>query len=224
VKTWVPRTEKRIAATLGEGNPEDLAILEPVKGGTVAIESEVARMATKAKRWARSEVLRQEMQVEGMIVLGLTDRQISSELRKEWSGMTEARVIVLRKRIVERARNAQREKDPDAYRYFAVQRLHQQLRNVSGRRTPDGKDWVEKPNHQAVARYEKLIMDVEGTAADKKIKVDVDATYTQAMIQVIASLDGEEAAALLEEAREQQAWAEEGRRLLPAVKPPVSDE
>jgi ribosomal protein L7/L12 len=74
---------------------------------------------------------------------------------------------------------------------------------------------VERPNpdHAAAARYETLLMRLEGT--DQPIKVDFNVRMNEAVIESISQLTAEQVSELIEEQREVERLAGLARKRLP---------
>ena len=72
-------------------------------------------------------------------------------------------------------------------------------------------DWIREPNHAAVAKYESLIADFQGTR--EAIKIDVDVRASQACLTVIAGLSPEEVQGYLAKYKENVRLANEMREM-----------
>lgn len=182
-----------------------------------AIENEVAALVQASPHrgtlYTREEFREQLGMVEELLVQGAHSAQIARVLRGRWSTFTTARAGKLAARV--RARWAKESEEARATNKEAqIRRLHQMRAWASGERDRDGK-WIKPPDHKALAAYERLLMQIQGTAAP--VEISASATITQALITVSAKLTGEEAAEYLEEAREQARLAAKARALLPAI-------
>ena len=187
-----------------------------------AIEREVRALvnASPIVRYTRGEVERQENAVEDLMVHGMLPHQVRRILKGDpskgiigqWPKITQKRVDILCDRVRERWQK-ERAKTRDSDREAAIRRIARFRQWASGEQNSDG-TWKVKPNHAALVAYERILMDLQGTR--EAIKVDVDVRYTEAMLGVVARLEGDEGSKLLEEAREQERLANAARRLLPS--------
>ncbi len=209
-------TTKRPRRTKGE-----IAFQEPDSRPSEELEKQVAALASKsvAIRYSLQETRVQEQVVNDLMQQGYSARECwramqADARRPEIRKATFKRVSTLYTRIHERWIDEGLETMKTA-KQAARFRLRQVRAWALGERDPVSGKWITKPDHAAVYRYEKLLMQIEGTAAP--IAVSVDQTYTQAMLQVTANLTGEQAGELLEEAREQARLAGMARELLPAL-------
>lgn len=180
-----------------------------------AVEREVALLASTSRivAYTRGEVDKQLMYVEDLMIQGAQPRRIHRVLRGQWTSITLSRVQQQVDKIKARWME-ERARTKDVEREAAIRRITMFREWASGKKDESG-NWIAKPNHGAIVDYERLLMDLQGTR--EAIKIDVTATYTAAMLQVVARLDGDEASEILEEARETERLAGEARRLLPAL-------
>jgi hypothetical protein len=174
----------------------------------------VGNFGAKRVAWSLKEVREQLRAVEDFLVEGSQPREILRVLRGRWPAMTLGRVEKLAERVRINWLGATTEESRKHDRHAAIQRLHKMRRIASGLRDKDGK-WVDRPNHQAVARYESLLMELEGTR--EAIRVDVNVRHTQAMLAVVANLSGDEASEYLAEALEQERLARIAQEAVPAL-------
>jgi hypothetical protein len=93
-----------------------------------------------------------------------------------------------------------------------LRRLKKYIRECDGRPTPDGKSWIEKPNHQARAKYEELLAKIAGTNAPIELSVNVQ--VSDALAGVLNNLDEDSVQAMLDEYYETKALAERAKQLL----------
>lgn len=195
-----------------ETNPADVA--HDARDPAIEREVEVLAADSAPVRYARQEVRQQEEDVEQLLKNGSPPSQMCRILRERWPRMSKSRVYMLVARVKDRWREESaktREMDREA----AIRRIHTYRMHAAGEFDARTGKWIRQPNHQALAKWERLLMDLQGTR--EAIKIDVGVVYTQAMLQVVARLDGEQASDLLEEAREQERLAEAARTLLPAL-------
>jgi len=80
----------------------------------------------------------------------------------------------------------------------AVRRVKRQIGVASGRKDQGGA-WVEKPDHSAVARYEHILANLQGTYAP--VKVDVVFRVSESIMPVIGNLTPEQVQEILERQR-----------------------
>ncbi len=182
-----------------------------------ALVREVEKLARNSPvvRYARNEVERQEMLVEDLMIQGTQPARMRQILQGQgWPKISKTRVDLLVERVRERWIQ-ERAKTRDADREAAVRRITRFRTWAAGERSADGKSWVEKPNHAAIVQYERILMDLQGTR--EPLKIDITATYTEAMLAVVARLEGDEASKLLDEAREQERLANVARKMLPSA-------
>lgn len=154
---------------------------------------------------------------ESLMIQGARPMEIWRLMRAQWP-VTQLRVKTLMDRVKQDWLSLQKDEDRMAKREAQIRRIHEMRRVASGLRDPrdpTGATWIRPPNHQAVARYEALLMQIEGTS--EPIRVDVNVAYTEAMLTVVAQLSGDRGTELLEEAMEQQRLAELAKRELPAL-------
>lgn len=132
--------------------------------------------------------------IEGLMVAGLSMPQVERAARESFA-MNRVQVASYVGRI--RERWAEEEK---------AQRPHnkaQQMRRVCGHIAEARRD----KNWAAVAQFEKLLSDIQGTKEPVEINVNVDAVVTEAALQVIAGLTPERRRALIDEQRRLRALA-----------------
>jgi hypothetical protein len=99
-------------------------------------------------------------------------------------------------------------------RAAAIRRIDGYLALARGRRDPQNPAaWVEKPNHGALARYETLKANLQGTFAP--LKVDVEYRVSASIQHVVANLTAEQVAGYLAKQREMRELAERAKLLLP---------
>jgi hypothetical protein len=185
-----------------------------------ALEAETEELAKASGviRYTLAEVRAHMQRVEEMMVNGALPRQIHRILQADAS-RPENRMITLHrvKVLCERVRQHWQDESTAAIptkKEAAIRRIHQMRLWAVGQRDVNG-NWTTKPNHQALARYEEQLMKLEGTAAPTAITVD--GTFSLALQQATAALTGDQAAELLEEARETQRLADLARVALPAL-------
>jgi hypothetical protein len=99
-------------------------------------------------------------------------------------------------------------------RASAIRRIDRYVALAQGRRDPNNPNaWIEKPNHGALARYETLKANLQGTFAP--LKVDVEYRVSASIQHVVANLTAEQVAGYLAKQREMRELAERAKLLLP---------
>ncbi len=190
---------------------------DDAQGGTdPTLEREVAELAAASAvvRYSLAEAKLQFEEVEGLLRNGSAPSQMHRILRMKWPTLTKSRVGLLVTRVKDEwaSESAQtRSSDRDA----AIRRIHGYRQHAAGEWSAELKRWARQPDHKALAKWEMLLMALQGTR--EPIAIDVTHVYTQAMLQVTSRLEGDEASEMLAEAREQERLANEARRLLPAL-------
>lgn len=107
----------------------------------------------------------------------------------------------------------------------AIRRVKRMIKIASGRRAPvDPKSpnamppWAEPPNHGAVARYEHILANLQGTYTP--VKVDVDVRVSASIQHVVSNLTAEQVSAIVERQRSLREL-EEREKLRTLVLPPA---
>ncbi len=102
----------------------------------------------------------------------------------------------------------------------AIRRIVRMRLHAEGEMNEQGTAWLREPNHPAVAKYEMLLADLQGTR--EAIKVDVDVRASQACLTVIQGLSAEEVQKYLTKYKENVQLANEMRAMkqLPAKTAP----
>jgi hypothetical protein len=165
-------------------------------------------------RFTRNEVRAQLSWVEDLVVQGASMSQIERVTLARFPQVTKKRI----RSLVERVKEAHAREDNEAraeWKSAQIRRLHTYRTQASGQRTPDGRGWLTPPDHKAIIAYERLLAQVCGTL--EPVTMNVNATYTEALLQVTANLmvDPDRAMAVLEEAQEQARRADLAKRFLP---------
>lgn len=171
-----------------------------------------------AVRYTLAETREHLRAVEELLIEGARVPLIHRTLRGRFHSITLKRVKTLAARVREEwSLLSGDEKQRAADREAAIRRVQRMRQHAAGQldpKDPTGRTWLRAPDHKAVAAYEKILMDLQGTR--EAAKVDVDVRYTEAMLHVMGSLQGEAGQELLEEALEQARLADVARRELPA--------
>ena len=115
--------------------------------------------------------------------------------------------------LQERWKQRDSEQDRDAKRRAQIARLHKELAWASGKRDPRNPNvWLEQPNFSAMAKFEAMLMELEGTR--EPIKIDIDMRMTTSVVNVMANLTPEQVAELVAEVDENERLANERREQL----------
>lgn len=114
-------------------------------------------------------------------------------------------------------REAEKSENREENRERAIRRIMSMLLIARGRpninqETGRQEGWVDKPNHAAVAKYEKLLMQLQGT--EEPMKVELTVNVSQAVSGVIMNLTPEQVERYVERRKELERLAEEGRKAL----------
>jgi hypothetical protein len=126
--------------------------------------------------------------IENMLIAGISQSRIERVCREQF-GMTKAAVGTYIVRIRDRWAVEERESRP-FYKAQAMRRLYGHM--AEARRD---KNWA------AIAQFEKLLSDMQGTKEPVEVNINVDATVTEAALHVVSTLTPERRAALIEEQR-----------------------
>jgi hypothetical protein len=193
----------------------------PIPGVPAEHEAEVALLAKDVIRYTREEAREQKEWAWNAYLNGSTPQKIATMCRARWPRFTVKRAKQLVKQVREDLAEARSDVDVEARRAEHIDQIKRWALHAQGERDRAGK-WVRHPNHQALARYKRLEMDLDGTIHLPKI--EVHQTFNRALVQVIGEMSPEEADRLLAEAREQERLADRAKNLLPAiVDVPASD-
>lgn len=179
--------------------------------------------AHQRTRYTLAETREQEQLVEALLTQGLSERSVHVRLAREFDQgrvpwkLTGSRV----KTLVGRTRDRWRKEDAlemQDRRAEQIRRLHKGLAlALTGQRDAQGA-WVHRPSLGNYARIEELLARVQGTL--EPIQVNVDVRYTEAMIQVIGSMGGDELSDLLAQAQETEQLAARYREEHPMLAAP----
>ncbi len=147
--------------------------------GASAEQMAAVRASRVARRWSAEETQRQLAAVEAMMREGFPSSRIIEQLRKPpptGMGLSRSRCRKLIDRIDARWREEDDSPNRRAkMRSAAERRLLSGIQRAKGREDPNNPGrWLERPNHSAIARYEKLLMDLQGTAAPLEVNVSVE--------------------------------------------------
>lgn len=200
----------------------DLAKLEAEVAEIVSASPPPEPSPTPVRRYTPAEAREQVRRIEELMIDGAREGQIYRLLKGDsqnpgaYPGITRKRVKELAQRIRTDWSSIASDEQRIADREAAIRRIQRMRLVACGVRDPKAPGaWLVPPNHMAVARYEALLMELQGTK--DAIKLDVNVHYTQAMLAVVGRLSGEDATDLLDEAMEQARLADMARRELPAL-------
>ena len=166
------------------------------------------RVPKRGQKYTLAEVELQ-MSVVEQLVLATQSRPAITKAMRERFGVGSLRVLRLVARVQERWKQEDQEARP-AYRAAAMRRIERYIAQARGERAPDG-TWRTKPDYPALARFESLLADIQGTRAPVQVDVSVDVRVSASLQAVIASLTPEQCAERLAAARERRALAERQR-------------
>ena len=198
---------RRKPPTSNENPAREAAIAHGLPNVTPAVEAEVRRLSRQVRRYVRRDIEEQRAAVERLMVEGAGLRQITRILRSQWPNITH-RTVKLRMEQVRALRKEDAKADRNEMRAFMVERLEaMRTRALAG----------SNPNFKAAIAAEKEIAKLLGLYAPTKVDVSGEVNHSHAMVAVIAGIDDDLAAELLEEARAEKRLAEKARELLPAI-------
>lgn len=173
-----------------------------------------ARAAAGLLVYTRDETKQHEEAI-AQLLPSQTLAAIARHMHREF-GISSKRVARLAARVRERwVREDEASGALAVNRAEAIRRVKRMLAIASGKRSADGA-WTEKPNHAAVAKYESLLAQLQGTNAP--IKLDLEVRVSASIQGVIANLTAEQVREISERQRELRELAERERlRSLPAA-------
>ncbi len=200
-----------VPANLDRAPSDDVEVKRP-KG---------AQKGVPIKRYTPAERDDQMRIVEELVINGYTERQILTTLRaNDHPDVSMNRVRIIKGRVHERMK-LESERTRPLTKEKQLRRLYTQLRIAQGKRSQDGKSWVEKPNWQAITKLEETIARVEGNY--EAIKLDVDVVHREALSNVLGDMteeQGLELVAAYDQLMElAQSAANASKRPLPALLP-----
>ncbi len=102
----------------------------------------------------------------------------------------------------------------ESWKSAQIRRIMGYMRHAQGEQRVDPgtglNTWVREPNHAALAKWESLLADIQGTRAPIEIKSD--GQVREALIVVLGRMDADQADALLARAEQEKTLAEAARR------------
>jgi hypothetical protein len=136
----------------------------------------------RSKVFTREEIRKQLEFVEGLFSLSGANAApvIAAAIKPPPAGLgiTATRAA----RLIARVREAWAESDKansDAKRQAAERRILRNIQANQGRRDPRNPAvWLEKPDYAAIARFEAILMKIQGTAAPERVEVNVSVSQT----------------------------------------------
>jgi hypothetical protein len=151
--------------------------------------------------------MKHEEFIERFMLAAVSDRKIE-QLAYQELGITMPRARKLRLRILERWRIAGAQ-ESESNRVSAIRRLKKNVADVHTEHS--AKQLTAAAKHTALARYESLLIPLEGTA--QPIQVQHDITVSVNLTGVIANLTPEQTAKYIARRKALEVEAEEYRRL-----------
>lgn len=178
--------------------------------------------------WTVEETKRQEEMIEGLMIMGVSRGQIIAQVMRPvvptspgqppGLGIGKARAWVIIARIQDRWEDEDR-KASRRRRGEQSRRIMRYIQACQGRRDPQNPgQWLEKPNHQALARYEKQLALLQGNEAP--IMVDVQVQHTESLAAVFSRYSLETLKAMRERALARKELADRYLRENPDAKVP----
>lgn len=167
--------------------------------------------------WSRTETEEQLQAVEQLLRSMVSPRDIEQVLRKKFGPVGRIRTM----RLIARTYERWREDDKNAVPHQKAaqsRRIAQYLQQARG--VFENGRWTVKPDWKAVAMFENILADVQGTRAP--IEVNVDARVSQSLQAIIASMTPEQMAERLAVVRQRRELAEQARRPPEPPEPPVT--
>ena len=162
-----------------------------------------------SKYWPAVQVEQHMQAVESLYLSTISKTAICRTMRTRF-GISESRANQLLNRVKERWLAEDAEARP-VNKSAQIRRLLGYIRDARGERDQDG-TWKVKPDTGALAKFEMILADIQGTKAPVEIAVDVRIGH--AMQNVIAGLSSDQMTRYLAEAREQRALAQKARELM----------
>ena len=175
---------------------------------------ERTRRDGKPIRYTLEEARQHRADVEALLPHS-TIHAVLRTLQAKYPTITKARIIKLAREVRERwVREDEASGALQENRAAAIRRIDRYVSLAQGRRDPNNPNvWLERPNHGALARYETLKANLQGTFAP--VKVDVEYRVSASIQHVVANLTAEQVAGYLAKQREMRELAERAKLLLP---------
>ncbi len=164
-------------------------------------------LPAQAVRYTRAEVAEQMRVVESLVVQCASRSSMISICRQQLNiGPSRINKLVLM------VLDAWKEEDAEmkaANKPAAIRRLYRNILNAQGQQDAQG-NWIRKPDHPSLARYEALLADIQGTR--EPIKVDIDVRVSTACVNVIANMSSADVQKYLVMYKENCALADQMRQ------------
>ena len=168
--------------------------------------------------WTRAEAEAQERDVETLLAGATTDAQVISALRQRHQvGAVRTKSLMARVR----ARWAREDEErSSSNRSEAIRRAKRMLRQVLERLNPPDPKHAPSTGdlvrlHSTAHKWETHLADLQGTKAPLRLELDLQ--VSQAILQVIATMDADEVAEELAQQRALEQQAAAFRASLPAA-------
>jgi hypothetical protein len=160
-------------------------------------------------RWAKREVFKHEVFIEKLMLSACSERQIESLCAQEL-GLKTLRTRILRHRILERWKLAGAA-ESETNRIQAQRRIQRNITDVHSEFAADIPKMSAAAKHSALARYESILIQLQGTSAP--IQINMDVTVSANLQGVIANLTPEQTQKYITRAKERALKAAEYDRL-----------
>ena len=175
-------------------------------------------MGVRGRRWGLAATRQQLRVVEQLMMVGMAAPAIVRAMQQQEQQQHErfacgvGRTALLMRRVREQWGQEDEGARPVA-KAAAVRRILRYIQAAQGERRPanEGGGYRVNPNWSAVARFEALLADIQGTRAP--IEVNVDVRVGQAAMVVLANMTSEQLAERLAAARERRMLAERARAI-----------
>lgn len=175
----------------------DKASVQALDSGSENISEREKAIVEQAKKAIKTvhlpaDTARQKQLVYDAWVNGYSERETKRILanQKPPIHISLGRIKTLKARVQEESK-AEFERDRPTLKHQQLARLARYRRLAEGRRTLDGRTWIEEPNHAALAKYEQLYADIAGTK--EPLKIDVEIVHREAIIEVVGDMTDETA-------------------------------
>ncbi len=153
----------------------------------------------RVKTITPDEKKRRLAEIEKLMMLGVAQTQIEHACRAKY-GMKTALVRRYQSEIRNRWAEEEQVNRP-TNKAAAVRRLYSHIQKA-----------LQKEEWAAVAAFERILSDIQGTKEAVEVNLNVDATVTEATLHVIANLSPARREAMLEEQRQLRLLAEKNAR------------
>ncbi len=165
------------------------------------------------KRYTVAEAREHLQLVEQLMIQG-TGAAAIARVCKMRLGIGAPRCAALRARVTEAWSREDSERRGEL-KAAQARRLQGYIQQARGRRSDDNKGWAERPDYQAIGRFESLLADLHGTR--EPIKIDLTVQASASVMHVISAMTPEQVNARLQRYVELKRLAEERQRDLEAL-------